>query len=111
MVSKYGEEGTLISLVKRTYALPSDTLEHFEREIPAGKRSSVIGQLLREWLDNQERQRLREEVIEGCRKMAAVYLEVEREYHPLEEEVQRALDGQSPMRRRRPRPSRSRGGV
>jgi hypothetical protein len=36
-----------------------------------------------------EREQLRKEIIEGCRDMADVYLEVEREYHPLEEEVQR----------------------
>jgi hypothetical protein len=86
-------------LVKRTYALPPEILEQFEREIPPGKRSRLISQLIRQWLDKQRREGLRQEVIEGCRQMAAVYLEVEQEYHPLEEEVQRALDGKTPERR------------
>ena len=50
--------------------------------------------MLREWLDKQQREQLRREVIEGCREMADVYLEIEQEYHPLEEEVARALDAQ-----------------
>jgi predicted RNase H-like HicB family nuclease len=42
-----------------------------------------------EELDRQRREQLRKEIIEGCRDMADVYLEVEREYHPLEEDVER----------------------
>jgi len=33
--------------------------------------------------------RLREEIAEGCRDMCDVLLEIEREFHPLEEEVER----------------------
>jgi hypothetical protein len=47
-------------------------------------------------------------VIEGCREMADIYLEVEREYHPLEEEVHRALEAQPQARRNRARTARSR---
>jgi hypothetical protein len=43
--------------------------------------------------------RLRKEMIEGCRDMADVYLAIEREYHPLEEEVQRAVDGSAEFRK------------
>ena len=81
-----------MSLLKRTYALPSDTLRQFEQSIPAGKRSALIGELLNDWLDKQRRERLRREIIEGCQEMATLYLELEREYHPLEEEVHRALN-------------------
>jgi len=91
MVYLYGEEGIFMPLVKRTYALPQETLEEFECAVSAGKRSAVVAELLREWVEAQRRERLRREVIEGCREMAEVYLEVEREYHPLEEEVHRAL--------------------
>jgi len=45
------------------------------------------------------RKRLRQEIVGGCREMADVYLAVEREYHPLEEEVHRALSA-SPKARR-----------
>jgi hypothetical protein len=50
-------------------------------------------------------------VIEGCREMADVYLGIEREYHPLEEEVQHALGDEPEPGRRGARPSRSRGRV
>ena len=78
-----------MGLLKRTYALPQQTLEEFERTTAPGNRSALVAELLREWLARQKRERLRKEVIEGCREMADVYLEMEREYHPLEEEVAR----------------------
>ena len=85
-----------MTLMKRTYALPSETLAQFEQAVATGKRSAVISSLLREWLDEQRRARLRHEIIEGCQAMADVYLEIEQAYHPLEEEVQHALDIRPP---------------
>jgi hypothetical protein len=35
-----------------------------------------------------DEEKLRRELIEGCREMAEILLETEREFHPLEEEVQ-----------------------
>jgi metal-responsive CopG/Arc/MetJ family transcriptional regulator len=81
-----------MTLMKRTYALPSELLGQFEQSVAAGKRSAVLSDLLREWLDRQRREKLRREVIEGCHAMTDVYLEMEQAYHPLEEEVQHALD-------------------
>ena len=98
-------------LPKRTYALPPDILQQFEHTVAAGKRSAVIAGLLHEWLDKQRQEQLRRDVIEGCREMAEVYLEIEREYHPLEEEVHRALDAQPQTRRHRARSARPRGRV
>ncbi|HKI36605.1 MAG TPA: hypothetical protein VKA46_32410 [Gemmataceae bacterium] len=100
-----------MGLLKRTYALPQQTLEEFERTTAPGKRSALVAELLREWLERQKRDRLRKEVIEGCREMADVYLEIEREYHPLEEEVERALDDQPRPRRRGARAPRPRRGI
>jgi hypothetical protein len=40
----------------------------------------------------RSRARLRARIIAGCRVMAEEYLAVEREFHPLEEEVHRAID-------------------
>lgn len=77
---------------KRTYSLPADVLTLFEREVQRGKRSSVIADLIRGWLDEGRRARMRLEIMEGCRDMSDVYLETEREFHPLEEEVRHALD-------------------
>src|SRR5947209_18372355 len=100
-----------MSVRKRTYALPEETVAAFEKEVAPADRSSLIAELLQEWLAGREQQRLRQEIIEGCREMADVYLEIEQEYHPLEEEVQDALDTSPKPGRRRPRPARSRRGV
>ena len=42
-------------------------------------------------LDSGRRDNLRLAVVEGCVSLADLYLEIEREYHPLEEEWHRAL--------------------
>lgn len=81
-----------MTLMKRTYVLPQETVAQFEQIVPARQRSSTIDSLLREWLDRQRRERLRQEVIAGCEAMAEIYLATEREYHSLEEEVHRGLD-------------------
>ncbi len=81
-----------MALLKRTYVLPQDTLSQFEEVVSPRQRSATIDSLLREWLDRQRRERLRQEIIAGCEAMADIYLATEREYHPLEEEVQRGLD-------------------
>jgi hypothetical protein len=94
--------------IKRTYALPEETIIRFERKVGVGKRSAVLTELLENWLSQAERKRLREEIIQGCRDMADVYLEVEREYHPLEEEVHRGLSGSAKTGRRHPGSARSR---
>ena len=78
-------------LQKRTYSLPLETVERFEKSVKPGKRSAVMSELMREWLDEQERERLRADIIEGCREMWDLDLEIEREFHPLEEEVERVL--------------------
>jgi metal-responsive CopG/Arc/MetJ family transcriptional regulator len=79
-------------LLKRTYTLPPDTVGAFEDAVDAGKRSAVVAALLQEWLERRRAEELRRDVIEGCQAMAAIYLEVEQEFHTLEEEVHRALE-------------------
>jgi hypothetical protein len=100
-----------MSLIKRTYTLPQKTLKPFEEQVPSGERSALVASLLEGWLEQQRRQHLRNEVAEGCREMAELYLEIEKEYHPLEEEVHRVLEGKPPARRHRARKARSGGGV
>lgn len=94
--------------VKRTYVLPPQPVEEFERTVATGERSAVIARLLQEWLEMRRREQLRKSIIEGCLDMTEVYREVEREYHPLEEEVQHALETEPPPRRTRARSPRSR---
>ena len=94
-------------LLKRTYVLPEETVAGFEQAVSPGQRSGVLASLLRAWLDQRERERLRKGIVAGCQDMRDIYLELEKEYHPLEEEVQRALDGRSQTRRHRARAARS----
>jgi len=79
-------------VVKKTYSLPEFIVKKFEKMTSKRERSKIISQLLQQWIENQEKQRLREQIIEGCKEMASVYLEIEKEMHPLEEEVERLLD-------------------
>lgn len=74
-------------LQKRTYALPSETLARFEARVGTGHRSGLVGSLMQDWLDEQERAALRREIIEGCRDMAEIDRETARDWQPLEAEV------------------------
>ncbi|MGH9847075.1 MAG: hypothetical protein ACREEM_50920 [Blastocatellia bacterium] len=77
--------------LKRTYTLPKDAVEQFEKVVTSGQRSAVLASLLGAWLEEQRREQLQQAIVAGCQDMAAIYLEMEEAYHPLEEEVQRAL--------------------
>lgn len=79
-------------LAKRTYSLPSKTVERFERRVGPGKRSNIVNELVERWVDEQEKAEIRSQVIEGCRDMEDVYLEIEKEFHALEEETDRELN-------------------
>jgi hypothetical protein len=81
-----------MKVAKRTYGLPPETVVRFEAAVDPGRRSAKVSELMQAWLDEQERDALRRNVIEGCREMGAAYLEMAREWEPLEEEVARALD-------------------
>lgn len=95
-------------LHKRTYALPPETVQQFEQAVIAGGRSQLVATLMREWLEEQERKRIRQDIVEGCREMWDVMLEMEREFHPLEEEVHRAFAPEPETRRDRPSAARPR---
>jgi len=77
---------------KRTYALPPDTIDRFEQAVDPGHRSRVISELIREWLAQREREAVRQEIIKGCEDMAAVYQDIEHEWHPVDEELHRAVE-------------------
>lgn len=53
-------------------------------------------------LQQENPQRLRRDIAEGCAEMTELYLEIEKEFHPLEEEVHRVLEGKPQARRHRP---------
>lgn len=95
-------------LTKRTYALPPETLAEFEKTVEPGRRSQVVAEVLSHWLERRKQEKLRIEVIEGCKAMADVYLELEQEYHPLEEEATRVLNSNTKTRTNRSGSARSR---
>lgn len=79
-------------LVKRTYFLPQTTANLFEESVASDKRSEVVATLIQDFVEAKQRQQLQQSIIEGCTEMRDVYLEIESEYHPLEEDVHRALN-------------------
>ena len=81
---------TIMQTRKRTYALPQATIEKFEQLVTSGQRSTTLARLIEEWLEKQHEEALHQSIIEGCREMADVFLEIEQEYQPLDEEVARA---------------------
>ena len=75
---------------KRTYALPAETVQEFEKAVASGQRSTTLARLIEEWLEKRRDEALRQNIIEGCREMWDVYLDTEWEFYPLEEEVAHA---------------------
>jgi len=80
-----------VSAIKRTYVLPRETLEEFERSVAPRQRSAVITSLLKGWLEEQQRQKLRQAITEGLEDMAEVYLDIELDFHTTDEELHRAI--------------------
>ncbi len=76
-------------LSKRTYTIPPDIARQFDLVVPAGKRSSVVTRLLKEWLEWRRQEQLRKDIIAGCQDMNEEYLRIEEEFHPLEAELER----------------------
>lgn len=79
--------------IKKTYSLPKPLVQKFESITQKRKRSSVVSALIEKWIKEKEIESLREQIVIGCKEMADVYLGIEREYHPLEEEVERVCNG------------------
>ena len=79
--------------VKRTYELPAELVSRFEESVAPQRRSSVLAKILQDWMAEESRHDLADGVIAGCREMADVYLEIEHEFHPLEEEADRGCGG------------------
>ncbi len=75
--------------LKRTYTLPADIVERFEAATAPGKRSATLATIMADWIARKHREELSREIVDGCREMAETYLAVEKEYHALEEEVER----------------------
>jgi len=81
-----------VDSTKRTYALPAEMLKRFEREIAPGKRSAKIAELIENWVRERERKALRQDIIEGCREMGEIYLEVAKEWEAADDELWRTVE-------------------
>jgi len=78
-----------MKLAKRTYSLPEEVVQQFEKVLPAGNRSAFLAKLIKDWLAERERKELRRQVIEGCADMCALYQEIDREWAQVSDEVWR----------------------
>jgi hypothetical protein len=90
--------GDQMPSAKRTFTIPNDVILDFEREVPSGKRSTVVAEIIRDWLERRRLYELRREVVEGCREMELEYDSIEKEFHPLEEELEREIGDTPPTR-------------
>jgi oligoendopeptidase F len=77
--------------LKRTYALPPETVIRFEEVVESGQRSAIVATLLDQWIKEKEREALQQRIIESCADMADEYQEIEREFLAIDEELHRAL--------------------
>ena len=79
-------------LEKRTYTLPPDLLQKFERRLPPGERSSSLARIIEDWLAERDREELRQQIIEGCQEMRTEYEQIDREWASVSDEVWRDLE-------------------
>ena len=77
--------------LKRTYSLTPETVQRFEQQVGTGERSTRVNEIMENWLLAKEQEEMRRLIIEGCEDMAETYLEMESEFHPLEEQVTRVF--------------------
>jgi hypothetical protein len=81
----------VMELAKRTYSLPAEVIAQFEATVPPGQRSATISGIVKAWMEQRRLARLREELVEGCREMAAIYREVAADWQEADDELHRSL--------------------
>ena len=81
-----------MTMAKRTYSLPAETMERFESQIAPGKRSAKVIELIEAWSIEQHRLSIRESVAAGCKDMWDDYLEIANVWEPLDREVDRIVE-------------------
>jgi metal-responsive CopG/Arc/MetJ family transcriptional regulator len=74
-------------LKKRTYSIDERTLKAFESLVESGNRSIIISQLMRNYLNEQARKKIREAIIAGAPLVKEEYRKESEAWYPLEEEV------------------------
>ena len=81
----------IMRLAKRTYGLPPEIVTRFETQEEAGDRSSVAGKHMEEWLAEKARNKLKRQIVEGRKEMAADYLEEDSAWNSATDEVWRRI--------------------
>ena len=95
-----------MGLKKRTYSIDTKILRSFESAVAQGNRSVVITNLMRYYLSEQEKDRIRTQIIEGSKFVKDLYLEESKAWNPLEEELYGTHDYPDQARRHRARSAR-----
>jgi len=89
-----------MQLLKRTYSIEKSVLSAFENSVGSGHRSTLITTLLKKYLADNERQKIRREIIDGAEKMNDIYLSESESWLPTEEEVYENFERATKTRRR-----------
>ncbi len=74
-----------------TFAFPDDLAARLETVVPPRQRNAFVAKAVREQLEALQRERLRAEMEECAREMYDEILQIEAEFHPLEEELHRQV--------------------
>ena len=94
-------------LKKRTYSIDERTLNAFEDAVESGSRSLILSGLMRNYLAESAREKIRAAIIAGAPLVNELYLQESKAWYPLEEEVYEKSNQLAPRRHRSrsPRPS------
>jgi hypothetical protein len=74
-----------------TFAFPTEIAVRLEKAVPSRQRNAFVAKAIVAQLEALERQQLRAEMEECAREMYDEILQIEAEFHPLEEEIHRPL--------------------
>ena len=74
-----------------TFTFPADLAAHMETAVPPRQRNAFVAKAVREQLEAVQREKLRAEMEECAREMYDEILQIEAEFHPLEEELHRQV--------------------
>lgn len=89
-----------MQLLKRTYSIEKSVLNAFERSVNSGHRSTLINSLLKKFLADNERQKIREAIISCAETMNDIYLSESESWLHIEEEVHENFTRTTKTRRR-----------
>ena len=96
-----------MSLYKRTYSIDANIILAFEQLVKSGNRSIVITELLKSFLSQKEREKIRQQIVDGSKHIAEFYQQESSAWNSLEEEAYGITDNSTSKRRYSASPARS----